>query len=454
MPPPAHRERAGVCKLASGLSNGRMSGAAAGGITLGTCYRFFVPLIFMTELNMISKSVINAFLARMDDSSIVLAAFHSAFTLYYCIASGTEVCSLLTLSYMRSRRALGHLLRFMGIIVAVPWAIAQVLAFTPVGDFAFQTLFGISDAAVSEAKTATFLLSLSAPILICRSVAFGLLMIGQKTIFITWATLVRLLSLAGSLVVLPHFLEGAAVGAGALVFCMLCETVVAVCLAAHIYAGLPERGETPPTVRAQWRFSWPLMLNTSAEMGMVFAVSIFLGRLADPDLALAAFAVVYGLVGLMLSPLRNLVQSAQTLVRQAADRRVLLKFAVQQMLFFAALAALLFHTPLDRLVLSDAMGLEPALEAYCAPAMQAAFPMAAFWGLSAVFRGLLAGARVTGALAVSGLARVSAATLVATTAVLLPGGNGAVIGLAAWMAGYCAEAAILAVRVRRLGPLG
>ena len=431
-----------------------MSGAAKGGIDLGTCYRFFIPLIFMTELNMISKSVINAFLARMDDSSIVLAAFHSAFTLYYSIASGTEVCSLLTLSYLRSRRALGHLLRFMVIIVAVPWAVAQVLAFTPVGDAAFRTLFGISDAAVAEAKTATFLLSLSAPILICRSVAFGLLMIDRKTIFITWSTLVRLLSLAGSLLVLPHFLDGAAVGAGALVFCMLCETAVAACFAARIYAGLPERGETPPTVRAQWRFSWPLMLNTSAEMGMVFAVSVFLGRLADPDLALAAFAVVYGLAGLMLSPLRNLVQSAQTLVRLPGDRRVMMKFAGQQILFFGAVALLLFHTPLDRLVLSDAMGLEPALEAYCAPAMQAAFLMAAFWGLSAVFRGLLAGARATGALAVSGLARISAAALVAATSLLLPGGNGAVIGLAAWMAGYGAEAAILAIRVRRLGPPG
>ena len=429
-----------------------MSGAATGRITLGTCYRFFVPLIFMTELNMISKSVINAFLARMDDSSIVLAAFHSAFTLYYSIASGTEVCSLLTLSYLRSRRALAHLLRFMGVIVAVPWAIAQVLAFTPVGDFAFQTLFGISDAAVVQAKTATFLLSLSAPILICRSVAFGLLMMGQKTIFITWATVARLGSLAGSLVVLPLVLEGAAVGAGALVFAMFCETVVAVFFARRIYAGLPEHGEAPPTVRAQWRFSWPLMLNTSAEMGMVFAISVFLGRLPDPDLALAAFAIVYGLAGLMLSPLRNLVQSAQTLVRLPGDRRVIMKFAGQQMLFFGAVALLLFHTPLDTLVLSDAMGLEPALNAYCAPAMQAAFLMAAFWGLSAVFRGLLAGARVTGALAVSGIARVSAATLVAATSLLMPGGNGAVIGLAAWMAGYGAEAAILAVRVRRLGP--
>ncbi len=431
-----------------------MNGAAKAGIDLGTCYRFFIPLIFMTELNMISKSVINAFLARMDDSSIVLAAFHSAFTLYYSIASGTEVCSLLTLSYLRTRRALGRLLRFMVVIVAVPWAAAQLLAFTPLGDLAFRSLFGISDAAVAEARTATFLLSLSAPVLVCRSVAFGLLMAGQKTIFITWATVARLASLAGSLAVLPLVLDGAAVGAGALVFAMLSETAVAVFFARRIYAGLPEHGEAPPTLRAQWRFSWPLMLNSSAEMGMVFAISVFLGRLPDPDLALAAFAVVYGLASLILSPLRNLVQSAQTLVRRAEDRPVLLRFALRLILFFGAAAALLFHTPLDSLVLSDAMGLEAALEAYCAPAMQIAFVMAAFWGLSAVFRGLLAGARLTGALALSGLARVAAAALVAAAGLLLPGGNGALIGLAAWIAGYGAEAAILALRVRRLGPPG
>ncbi len=407
----------------------------------------------MTELNMISKSVINAFLARMDDSSIVLAAFHSAFTLYYSLASGTEVCSLLTLSYLHSRRALGRLLRFMILIVAIPWAAAQLLAFTPLGDLAFGGLFGISEAAVAEARLATFILSLSAPILVCRSVCFGLLMLGQRTIFITWATLVRLASLGASLLVLPHLLEGAAVGAGALVFCMFCETVVAARFALRVYAGLPERGEPPPGMKAQWRFAWPVMLNTSAEMGMVFVISICLGRLADPDLALAAFAVVYGLASLMLSPLRNLVQTAQTLVRSAADRRVMLRFALQLILGFAAFAALLFHTPLDGPILADAMGLEPALERYSAPAMQAAFLMAAFWGFSAVFRGLLAGARATGALAVSGLGRVGAALLVALTALALPEGNGAVIGLLAWMTGYAAEAAILALRLRRLGAL-
>ena len=98
----------------------------ANNVTLGGAYRFFLPLILMTELNMISKSVINAALARTQDQNITLAAFHVAFTLYFALSSSTEVCSLLTLAYLKTKAALGKLLRFMVLIVAVPWIIAQI----------------------------------------------------------------------------------------------------------------------------------------------------------------------------------------------------------------------------------------------------------------------------------------------------------------------------------------
>ena len=79
----------------------------ANNVTLGGAYRFFLPLILMTELNMISKSVINAALARTQDQNITLAAFHVAFTLYFALSSSTEVCSLLTLAYLKTKAALG-----------------------------------------------------------------------------------------------------------------------------------------------------------------------------------------------------------------------------------------------------------------------------------------------------------------------------------------------------------
>ena len=145
-------------------------------VTLGTAYRFFMPLILMTELNMISKSVINAVLARSPDQSVTLAAFHLAFILYFALSSSTEVGSLITLAYLKTKRSLRPLLRFMIVIVAVPWGVAQVLAFTDLGDWVYGGIFGASQPVVLQAKIATFILSLSAPILIIRSICFGLIL--------------------------------------------------------------------------------------------------------------------------------------------------------------------------------------------------------------------------------------------------------------------------------------
>lgn len=403
---------------------------------------------------MISKSVINAALARSPDQNVTLAAFHVAFTLYFALSSSTEVCSLLTLSYMKTKRALAPLAKFMVLIVAVPWTIAQLVAFTSLGDWAYGSLFGASDAVVAQAKTTTFLLSLSAPVLITRSICFGIILMHRRTMFITYATLVRLASLGVSLVVLPKFLSGAMVGAAALVLCMIFETIVALVFARSLYRKMPEGteagSETPPGLAAQWRFSWPLMMNISAEMGVMMTISIFLGMTANPDLALAAYSIVYGLVSLLMSPMRNLLQTAQTLVKVISDRRPIFIFTLHLIGFFGLVGFILFHTSLEKYVLVDAMGLKPELRSYCLPALKLAFLMSAAWAYSALFRGLLAGARDTTMLAVSGMTRIAVAAIIVSTTLYFVSANAVIIGLAGWMAGYAVEAALLAIQLKRM----
>ncbi len=426
-------------------------------LTIRKAWRFFLPLIFMTELNAISKSVIHAFLARLPDATTSLAGFNVAFTAYYAGSSATEVSYLLTLSWLRDRRAILPLLRFFCLITAGPVALALAVAFTPLGEWLYGGLFGASPATVREAQLATFVLSLSAPFLICRALTFGVLMLNRRTMLISWSTLVRLASLGGSLAVLPLFLSGAAAGAAALVTCMAVETLVSGVFAAPYFRALPAvapaaasgAASHPPRIGEMWRFAWPLMLNSSAEMGTVFVISIFLGRLASPDLALAAFGVVHGLTSLLMSPLRNLLHTAQTLVRNAADRAKMTRFSVQAVVVFSLLAVGLFDTPAHRVVLVQLMGLAPDLEAACAPAMRFAFTMAAAWGFSAVLRGFLAGERRTTTLAFTGAGRLVAAALVGLLAFVSDDLDGALLGLAAWFAGYGSEAAFLALRLRR-----
>lgn len=420
-------------------------------LRLRDCYWFFGPLVLMVELNMMSKSVIHGFLARTDNPSTALAAFNAAFTFYYAITAASEVTTVLCLSYLKSRADSLRLSGFAAAVLTLPLTIALATVFTPLGELVFGVMFGLGPQAQTEARWCVGLLSISAPFLIVRANAFALLMLARRTIVITMSTLVRLLSLTVSLVILPLWLSGAAIGAAALVICMASESIFSWAFAWRHLMQLPAARQTSETFTRYWSFAWPLIINASAELGSIFVINLFLGRLRSAELAIAAFGVVHGLVSLLMAPVRNLAQSAQTLVARREDVRTMIHFATQLVGVFTLAALVLFHTPLRDTILRGLMGLTPELADYCAPAMAISFLMAAFWGCTALFRGLLAKARTTGSLAASGILRIITAAAAGSIALTNPDLNGALLGVAAWIASYAVETAISTWRLRRLG---
>lgn len=421
-------------------------------ITMADAALFFFPLIFMTGLNMISKSVIHAFLARLTTPELTLAAFSISFAFYFTLTASTEVNTLLSISYLRDRRSIVYLLGFFCCIVGPPWAVTQVVAWTPAGSWVFGTVFGVDPAVVAEAQRATFFFSLSAPILMFRAIAFALIMVNRRTIWITLSTFLRLLSLGISLLLLPLVLDGAAAGAAALVTCMAVETSFAWWASRGFRRALPTDVGERPRYREMWRFAWPLMISQSMELGLVMTINIFLGRLARAELALASFGVVQGLANVLISPLRNLVQSAQTLTRTRQDVRLMLRFTTWLVLGFTGVIAGLFLTPLRHVVLSDVMGLRGELLAYATPALMMSCIVAVFWGYAALFRGLLAGARRTKTVAVSALTRLVVVVAVGSSTLYLAHVNGAVVGIVAWASAFAAESLVLGWRLASRRP--
>ncbi len=420
-------------------------------LRLRDCYWFFFPLVLMVELNMMSKSLIHAFLARTDDPSGALAAFNAAFTFYFALTAASEVTTVLCLSFLKSRRDSLRLSAFAALVLTLPITIALAVAFTGAGNIVFGSWFSLGASAVEDAQQAVGLLAISSPVLIFRANAFALLMLARRTIIITLSTLVRLLSLTVSLAILPWWLEGAAIGAAALVICMASETAFSWVFAWRELMKLPrERASVEPLIR-YWRFSWPLIINASAELGSIFVINLFLGRLHTAELAIAAFGVVHGLVSLLMAPVRNLVQTAQTLVGRREDVRVMAIFTAQLVGLFTLLALVLFHTPLRDSILRGLIGLTPELASYSEPAMAISFAMAAFWGSSALFRGLLAKARTTGSLAASGILRVVTAAAASSIALVYPDLNGAALGVSAWILSYAVESAVSTWRLSMLG---
>jgi hypothetical protein len=420
-------------------------------LRLRDCYWFFGPLVLMVELNMMSKSVIHAFLARTDHPSVALAAFNAAFTFYFAITAASEVTTLLCLSFLKSRTDSLRLTAFATIVLSLPITIAIAVAFTPLGNMVFESWFGLGSQAQMEARWAVGLFILSAPFLLVRANAFALLMLARRTIIITMGTLVRLLSLTVSLALLPMWLHGAAIGAAALVICMASEAIFAWAFAWRHLMELPAARQSKETFARYWRFAWPLIINGSAELGSIFVINLFLGRLRAAELAIAAFGVVHGLVSLLMAPVRNLAQSAQTLVARPEDVRTMLGFSAQLVAFFTLLALLLFNTPLRDALLKSMMGLTPELASYSESALAISVLMAAFWGCTALFRGLLAKARMTGSLAASGVLRIATAAAAGSIALANPNLNGATLGVAAWILSYAVETAVSTWRLHKLG---
>src|SRR5262245_11497566 len=216
------------------------------------------------------------------------------------ITAASEVTTVLCLSFLKSRVDSLRLSTFAAIVLSLPITISLTVAFTPVGNTVFGSWFGLGSQAQMEARGAVGLLMLSAPFLIVRANAFALLMLSRRTIIITLSTLVRLLSLTVSLALLPLWLDGAAIGAGALVICMASEAIFAWAFAWRHLMALPATGPSRETMARYWRFAWPLIINASAELGSIFAINLFLGRLHTAELAIAAFGVVHGLVSLLM----------------------------------------------------------------------------------------------------------------------------------------------------------
>ncbi len=426
-------------------------------LTVRTAVLFFAPLILTTELHQLSHSLVHGFLARLGDPTTTLAAFSIAFAFNTTFSGIMSVATQAGMSYITDKISFWRVARFYFFICMAPFILIEAVALTALGDWVFGTLMGASPEVTRLAKAASAVMGLWIIPNQVRNLATALCMLRRRTMLLSHATMVRLVSQALMLLVLPLWMEGAVAGAASLVGCMAVESLYMYWVSQPFYHELPAHGGEQATYRQMWRFSWPLMITQITENGVSLIINFFLGRLANPDLALAAFGVVNGLKSLVASPLRNLAQTAQALVHSRADMQVILTFAHRVTLVYAVLVGCLFYTPLREVILNGIMGLPPKLSAYATPGVQLILLVVIVWGYSSLFRGLLSAMRKTQVIAGSALIRLLVVIAVGSVTLLSPNLNGAAVGVAAVGCAFLAEVLILGWRLlrysRTTGPL-
>jgi len=412
-------------------------------LTLKTIVLFFLPLIFMSELIQLSHVITNAFLARLLAPREIIAAFSIAFGLNI-MASGVTMATIQTgICFITDRTSFRRLLRFCLILVLIPFIVVEFIALSPVGQTVFGDWMGASPGVVSQARWASAIMGLwTFPILI-RNLCYAMAMNKRRTILITYATAVRLVSLIGFLFVFSIWFDGAIVGAMATVAGMTVEATFMVVATRSYFLNLKKTTDQPAGAKEFWSFSWPLMLMQITENGVMFVLNFFLGQLKNPDLAIASFGIVYGLVRIILAGPRNLVQTSQSLVHGREDLRAMFQFTFGLILFYCGLISVLFYTPLNEWILEVVMGLTAELSGYCQNAVKLIFLIAIFWATTATLRGTLSSMRKTLVIAVTAGVRMVVFAGISFFAFLYPHLNGAVLGVFSFAGAFAAETILL-----------
>ena len=416
-------------------------------VTIKESYRFFTPLIFMAELHMLSHAIISAFLARMPNSEPILAAYSIAFYLHATLGSPVWACQFVAISFLKDRASTIRLLIFSSqtfLLVAWFWAL---IGLTPVGITFFVEVFGTSTDVAKEAQLCILISTLIVPCVFFRSIAYALLMLNRRTTLVTLGTLIRLFGLFAILFVLQGQTTGATVGMIALTGCIAIESVYATLAALKYYLQLPSKKGVLPRYRELWRFGWPVIIMQTAESGIAFTISFFLGRLPQPELAIAAFGVLDAMIRVLLGPLRNLTQAVQTLTKNAADTKVIGTFTIHLGIIFSVIM-LMFHIDIVRnYVLKTIMGLSSSLASYVTPALLLTPILALSMTTAAFTRGQLLASRKTTAIALASVIRIVSVCLVGVGALVFYNANGAVVGILALITAFSSETIILGGRV-------
>jgi Na+-driven multidrug efflux pump len=412
-------------------------------LTLKTILLFFLPLMFMSEIIQLSHAITNAFLARLLAPKEIIAAFSIAFGLTIMANGVTQATIQTGICFMTDRTSFRRLLQFCLIMLLLPFFLVELIALTPVGEIVFGEWMGASPGVVSQARWASAIMGLTAFPILIRNLCYAMIMNKRRTILIPYATAVRLVSLVGFLFIFSICFDGAIVGAMATLSGITVEATFMVVVTRSYFLNLERSAGRPAAYKEFWSFSWPLMLMQIIENGFMFVLNFFLGHLANPDLAIASFGIVYGLMRIILVGPSALVQASQSLVKGREDLRAMFHFTFGLILFYCGLILLLFYTPLNEWILDVVMGLTAELSGYCKRALRLMFLVAVFWAAAATLRGMLASIRKTLVIAVSAGIRLAVTAGIGVFAFLYPDLNGAVLGIFSFAGALAAETILL-----------
>jgi Na+-driven multidrug efflux pump len=211
-----------------------------------------------------------------------------------------------------------------------------------------------------------------------------------------------------------------------------------------------ESADQEPTVRHMLALWLPLAASIVMMVLEPSIVNIGLGRTADPELALAAYGVAYGLALLVEAPVLMLLDAS---VARSTDRTAFVlmrRFALGLGLVVTAIGLIVSLTPLYDLIVQDLMNIPSDIAARTRPTLQ----ILSFWSLPIGWRrahqGLLIRAGRTAVISIATVVRLVALAGLLFGGLLLLPERGALVAGVTMVISVFIESALITWATRRV----
>ncbi|WP_235848357.1 multi antimicrobial extrusion protein MatE [Litchfieldia alkalitelluris] len=326
-----------------------------------TLLLFFIPLGISASLVTFSHLIINSTLARAENSELIIASYAIALSLFAITERLAVILRQTCSTLVRDKNSFNIMVKFSIYIIGALLLVSLAIAYTPMGDFIFLTVFGVKESMVAGIKEIYKVLIYVTIFSGLRCLCHGIIIFNRQT---KWLTIGMIIRLAGMYSLSIYFIATGNITAitGAYIFLtgMVIECVISMLEARKLVKKMPEQSEEKIGSKRQiFRFYNPLMLSSFVTVLIGPAINVFLGKTEDIELAIASYAIAFGVTQLFLSFFSYIHQIVINFYDDHEEK--VKQFSLITSFIPVILLGIFSYTEIGRLFLHEVMGVNGRL---------------------------------------------------------------------------------------------
>ena len=326
---------------------------------------FYLPLAAMWLTMGVEQPVITAFIGRLPDEELNLAAFGVAFTMGLLIEAPVIMLLTAGTALADSRANYARLLRFTHILAASLTALHALVGFTPLHRVVIGWFVGAQEELITPVRDAFVLMTPWTASIAYRRLWQGVLIRFRRTVVVPIAMIARLVAVCGVLILgFGTGVPGAVLGALSLSCGVIASAAATYAFCAPVLKRMPGSSTSEPIAwKELLHFYAPLALTSLLTLGRRPILTMGMARSLQALASLAVWPVVTS----VLFIIGSLAIASQEVVVALRDEErsfdALQRFTRGLSLCLVGMLALFAFTPLARLWFAHVADLDAQLVA-------------------------------------------------------------------------------------------